>query len=132
MDPEKTAETYFCYWRKHKKEGKWSERGRLVSEEIRQLVEIDPDEAWKLICILVNKAPSDDLLAFIAAGPLEDLLHKHGLTVIDRVEEESRKNGRMRLALSGVWGLHPGIPVFDRWHALMQKYGFADGTRPAL
>src|SRR5271169_1955713 len=76
-----------------------------------------------------NRAPSDSALALVAAGPLEDLLKKHGPVVVDRVEEESRKNDRLRLALSGVWGIYPGNPIYERWHALMWKYGFAEGKR---
>jgi hypothetical protein len=56
-------------------------------------------------CILINPASSDKALAFIAAGPLEDLLKKHGPVVIDCIENESEENARLQLALSGVWDL---------------------------
>lgn len=99
---------------------------------VDELVERDPDEGWRITCALVNRAPSDRALAIVAAGPLEDLLTKHGVAVIDRVEEESRKNDRLRLALSGVWGIGPGNPIYQRWYALMWKYGFAEGKRVPL
>ena len=72
------------------------------------------------------------MLAYIAAGPLEDLLKLHGLHVIARVEQESKTDVRLQLALSGVWGIVPGHPLFERWYALMWKYGFAGGERQPL
>jgi len=50
---------------------------------------------------------------------------------IDRVDDESRSDDRIRVALSGVW-IRPGDPVFERWYAIMCRYGFADGRRRAL
>jgi hypothetical protein len=81
---------------------------------------------WEITRILVNKAVSDESLAYVAAGPLEDLLKKHGPTVITRIEEESRQNDRLRIALSGLY-IDPSNPIFDRWYALMWKYGYAEG-----
>lgn len=96
------------------------------------LVRDDPTEAWEITRILVNEAPSDEALAYVAAGPLEELLHRHGSVLIDRIEEESQENARLQLALSGVWGLDRSSPVFDRWYALMWKYGFAESKRTPL
>jgi len=41
-------------------------------------------------------------VALIAAGPLEDVLHRKGAMVIDRIEAEAPANARLRLALSAV------------------------------
>jgi hypothetical protein len=97
---------------------------------VQELLERDPDEGWSIVRTLVERAPSDETLGMVAAGPLEDLLRQHGPVLIDRVEEESRKSDRLRLALSGVWGLRGS--VFERWYGLMREYGFADGQRAAL
>jgi len=96
------------------------------------LVRDDPQEALSLTLTLIDAAESDKLLAVVAAGPLEDLLTKQGTAVIDRIEEESRRNDKVRLALSGVWGIYPGDPVFERWNALIVRYGFTDGRRVPL
>jgi len=45
-------------------------------------------------CILINTASSDEALAYMAAGPLEDLFKKHGPVVIDCIENESEENAR--------------------------------------
>jgi hypothetical protein len=55
----------------------------------------------------------------------------HGPVVIDRIENESKENARLQLALSGVW-LNRTHPMFERWHKLMGKYGFAEGGRKAF
>jgi hypothetical protein len=132
MDRREIAKAYLRYWEKKLEEREPSEVDKEASDEIDRLVAIEPLEAWELICHLVEVASTNELLAIVAAGPLEDLLKKHGLEVITLVEESCRSNDRMRLALSGVWGINSGNPIFDRWYALMWKYGFADGKREGL
>ena len=100
-------------------------------EEVNQIVRRDPAAGLRLTCLLVNKAPSDEALAYVAAGPLEDLLTFHGLSLIDQVEVAARADERFQLALSGVW-LNRANPVWERWFALMNEFGFADGKRVAL
>ena len=126
MNQEKVADAYLSYYKTKQIEDWWA------VEEINNLVAHDADKGWRITSLLINKALSDEALAYVAAGPLEDLLKKQGAAVIDRIEEESRKNDRLRLALSGVWGINPGNPIFERWYALMRKYGFAEGKRTAL
>jgi hypothetical protein len=125
MDAEKLANEYLLFCESKKEDCRWA------WSEVDDLVRRDPDKGWEITCILVNKASSDEALGFVAAGALEDLLRKHGLTVIDRVEHESQENVRLQTALSGVW-ITPESPVFDRWYALMWKYGFAEGNRTPL
>jgi hypothetical protein len=100
---------------------------------VSEVVRYEPDVGLELTLLLLKKAGEDDAaLAYVAAGPLEDLLQLHGLQVIDRFEQESKADPRVQLALSGVWGINPGHPLFERWYALMWKYGFAEGRRQAL
>jgi hypothetical protein len=58
-------------------------------EELDQLVSDDPERAWPVIREIVRRiSPEDeDILAYVAAGPLEDLLARHSDTFIDRIEE---------------------------------------------
>jgi hypothetical protein len=125
MDNEQLAELYLRGRKKKNKQLRWA------WEKVRELVENNPEEAWKLTLLMINKSESDEALAHVAAGPLENLLNRHGLVLIDRIEDASRKDARVRLALSGAW-IKPGVPVFERWYALMEKYGFADGSKQAL
>ena len=123
---ETLADSYLRYHAEKRKEDNWA------YDELDDMVRQNPHDALEVTLILLRKAGDDDsLLAYIAAGPLEDLLRLRGPEIIDRLEREGKKNSRIQLALSGVWGLH-GLPVFDRWYALMKQWGFATGQRRAL
>lgn len=51
----------------------------------------------------------------MAAGPLEDLLCHHGLTLIDRVEALARSDSRFKRCLAGVSGSNRMEPsVYER------------------
>ncbi len=73
------------------------------ASKARELVDDDPETAWKLILILIEKADTDRLLAYIAAGVLEDLVRGHFEAFIDRIEEKARQWPKFRRALTGVW-----------------------------
>jgi len=75
---------------------------------IDEFARIDLERAWVLTLSLVDKAPDATCLAYVAAGPLEDLLNNFGSDIIDRVELHARRDPKFRLALSGVWGTFPG------------------------
>ena len=73
-------------------------------ERMGGLVQDAPEQAWKVIVELVRRAKRDEVLAYIAAGPLEDLLCEHPYTFIDRVEALAAADAHFKWALSGVWG----------------------------
>jgi hypothetical protein len=52
---------------------------------------------------LIERAEDEAVLAFIAAGPLENLIAAHGAVLIERIESRAA-NKTFRRALSGVWG----------------------------
>lgn len=123
---EAIADAYLSHHKTKREDDAWA------FDEVWDMVRNHPDIALELTLLLLTKSGDDDAtLAYVAAGPLEDLLKLHGPTVIDRIERESKDSSRLQLALSGVWGLR-GLPVFDRWYALMLRYGFADGRRRPL
>ncbi len=107
--PEHLIDGYFRYYEAKNAEDFWA------VEYVDRLVQKNPEEAWELTCLLIDKSKSDDVLAITAAGPLEMLLYQQGPALIERVEKECRTNDRLRLALSGVWGIRPGNPIYERW-----------------
>jgi hypothetical protein len=125
VDVDELATAYLRYFESKRDEDFWA------FCEVDDLVRGDAERGWELTRILIDKSTSDEALADVAAGPLEDLLKKHGPIVIDRIENECKENERLRTALSGVY-MNGGEPVFQRWYALMWKYGFAEGKRPGL
>src|SRR5260370_33200653 len=75
-------------------------------EEVDDLVNKRPTEAWRLIREMVDVAP-DDLLGAIAAGPLENLLNWHGKEFVKRVETAATTDWRFQQCLRGVWLSEP-------------------------
>jgi len=72
-------------------------------DEINKRVREAPEEAWPVVLHLVSQAEDDAALAYVAAGPLEDLLKHHCPDVIERVERQARTDSRFRHCLAGVW-----------------------------
>jgi hypothetical protein len=127
MNLDTLADTYLRYHKEKRTEDSWA------WDRVWEIVHDEPDVALELTLSLLKKAGDDDaVLAYVAAGALEELLQLHGLLVIDRLEQEGKTDPRLQLALSGVWGINPGHPVFERWYGLMRTYGFAEGKRQAL
>ena len=80
-----------------------------------------PEVAWPVILHLIERAPNDAAIAFVAAGPLEDLLHIDGVTFGDQIVHEARRNPRLRQALGDVWGWERvPEPLRGRLHELAQ------------
>jgi hypothetical protein len=73
-------------------------------DHVEDLIRRDPETAWTVIQELVRRATCDEVLAYIAAGPLENLLCNHPHAFIDRVEVLAARDAHFRRALSGVWG----------------------------
>jgi len=72
---------------------------------LEDYVHHEPETAWPIILQLVSKALDDHVLAFLAAGPLENLIHSHGPEFIDRAVLEAKNDKRFRKCLRGVWGI---------------------------
>jgi hypothetical protein len=93
---EEIVDTYLRHYALGEKQDFWA------FDEVNQIVRRDPATGWSLTCLLIKKAPSDEALAYVAAGPLEDLLTFHGPALIDHVTVAARADERLQLALSGV------------------------------
>jgi len=78
-------------------------------EKVDDLIGRDPEAGWALTLELVAAASTDQLLANVAAGPLEDLLRVNPELFIERVELAARRDPKFRRCLTGVWGLPPSI-----------------------
>jgi hypothetical protein len=75
-----------------------------TDEQIEMLHTLtEPERAWPVILALIEAAPNEEALAFVAAGPLEDLIQSHGNDFADRIIERARRDPRFRSALRDVW-----------------------------
>jgi len=72
-------------------------------EDFNATIHKNPDQALKLILEVLDRNQSPQILANLAAGPLEDLLVFHGSAIIDRVEKLARQAPMFRKLLGGVW-----------------------------
>jgi hypothetical protein len=67
------------------------------------LLEESPEFLWLLILAIHGKNQSPKMQAVLAAGPLEDLLGRHGADFIERVETQARVDPAFAKLLGGVW-----------------------------
>ena len=58
---------------------------------MREVVESDPDRAWRIILAVIGSAPDYAVLATLAAGPVEDLIDRHGDSILPIVTEEAQR-----------------------------------------
>jgi hypothetical protein len=71
-----------------------------ASDRMYSILARIPELAWSLIIEMIDRAPSDNSVGFVAASPLEDLLSDHGPDFILRVEERALENEQFRRALA--------------------------------
>jgi hypothetical protein len=90
-------------------------------EEMDRLVRENPQVAWAVTKLAVEQAPTDKVLAYIAAGPLEDLLKRNGPEIIDELERLARTEDHMRFAVCCVW-IDQKFPVSSRVHQLIREF----------
>lgn len=82
--------------------------------DVDNLVRTDPERAWFVIQLIFAACRDDLERAQLAAGPLEDLLAKHGPAFIDRIEKTASNSGDFRELLVGVWRNGIAYPVWQR------------------
>lgn len=113
VDFDTLAEAYL----RHREEDHWA------WEEVHRMIRNGLSEGWETTLLLLERAKSDNDIGYIAAGSLEDLIDFHGHKALDLIDEECRNNSRLQLALSQA-GVLFYYDEFERWHALLCKYGF--------
>ena len=83
-----------------------------------ELVPAHSGDAWGVIKAMVAQSEDDAdkewALAMIGAGPMEELLGKHGPDFIDAVELEARRWPAFRQMLTNVWPSKINEPVWQR------------------
>lgn len=98
-----------------------SEENFWAWEFVDKLVHDDPKAGLDIVLHLVNAAPSQEALSYVAAGPLEDLLKIHGLETFEAISHEAAANKKIRCALSHV-RLPDAYPASLLLTQLKEKY----------
>lgn len=91
---------------------------RAVSEMVRS----QPFAAISFLQHALAKTDNEELLAVLAAGPLEDLLVRHGPEVIDQIEQLVVENEKFRELLFGVWRNAIDATTWQRVERLRQEH----------
>ena len=73
-----------------------------VSAVMDWALEGEGDQLWQFILEVYKRDLPDNVIAVLAAGPLEDLLVKRGVDFIDRIEELALKDPKFNYLLGGV------------------------------
>jgi hypothetical protein len=120
------ADVVAARWWEHKRlsSGTRTERKQLALGEPVDVVranEIVRESMWQggadaldLVVALIDAAPSDDVIAYVGAGPLEDLLLDHSDALIDQVDDLARRSPAFARALSAVY-------PSDAWDSSVQQ-----------
>ena len=89
-------------------------------EKLDTICDRDPNLCFSLILEILAVDKSEAVIENLSAGPLEDLLVRHGRTVIERIETEAKVNPDFRLLLGGVWRNTIKKDVWKRVQALVE------------
>ncbi|MES2889638.1 MAG: hypothetical protein V4739_16715 [Pseudomonadota bacterium] len=76
-----------------------------------------PELAWQALTVALDQPRMQAHLGKLAAGPLEDLLAKHGPAFIDRVESLAGANAKFAWMLGSVWQCNMLEPIWHRVQA---------------
>lgn len=104
---QKERQSLVATWIEHHKIGRETGKSPDATfwawEKLDELVSNDPNQALELIIQILETDQSDVTYENLAAGPLEDLLARHGEKVIERIENQSRESPTFQNLLGGVW-----------------------------
>jgi hypothetical protein len=86
-----------------------------------------PELAWQAILEAMEQPRMAAHLEKLAAGPLEDLLSKHGAAFIERVELRAKSSAKFAWLLGGVWQHTMPESIWFRVQAVWDRRGW-DGN----
>jgi hypothetical protein len=107
VERDELVEAYWQHWRLGSSEDRddrlrqpthawaWDEVERAVADRDGDVVE--------LLVALADAAPDDAALAYLGAGPVEDLVRVHGEAVAAALERAAESDVNLRRALRSVW-----------------------------
>jgi len=90
---------------------------------LKLILEEEYEDLWSVSLALIAAVPDDDpqLLAYVAAGPLEDVIRRAGPQILDRLETQARRDRKFRRSLTGVWGHAQQPEVWARLQPLVRS-----------
>ena len=80
-----------------------SEEQQLAFDAAADLLSDAPEDCWRLIELAATMDLTAEQIAYFAAGPVEDILGRHGPLFIDRLEAAARSQPTIGMFIAGVW-----------------------------
>ena len=116
------ADAWIRYWQAPKGSKEREETGWAT--DLYELLYDDPETLWKLILAIHAKDQSPPIQQVLSAGPVEDLLAKHGEDFVARVENEARHDPAFAKLLGGVWKNTMSDSTWLRLQAVWDRRGW--------
>jgi hypothetical protein len=91
------ARAYLEYYRSQFKKYAWA------CDYAEELIQKDPKASLEFVIELLTMCQNEQEIAYIASGPLEDLLHHHLFDIQHDIEEYLQNNAKMLSAIRYVW-----------------------------
>jgi hypothetical protein len=118
----KMADNWIKYW--HAPQGSPVREEYWDATDLYELEQNDPETLWLLILAIHKRDQSVAIQQVLSAGPIEDLLAKHGDKFINRVEAEARNDPQFAKVLGGVWKNRMSDEVWNRVQAVWDRRGW--------
>lgn len=98
----------------------------LVVNNMAKIMD-EPMEGLALIQALISQSMNDLEIAYVAAGPLEDLFIEHHDVLFGHLDKLLRNDIKMRKALTGVW-VRQNTDARQSLDKLLNKYHLKYGS----
>jgi len=121
-DLHRQAESWIRHWLAPK--GSSEREAYAWATDIYDLEYHDPETLWRLILAIHARDRSPLIQQVLSAGPVEDLLAKHGATFIERVETQALEDPAFAKLLGGVWKNSMTDEVWQRLQAVWDRRGW--------
>ena len=96
-----------------------------VTDQVYDLTyEEDPELLWQLVLAVHRRDRSIQIMQVLSAGPLEDLLARHGERFIVLVEVEARRDPTFASLLGGVWKNAMSDAIWERVQGVWDRRGW--------
>jgi hypothetical protein len=116
------ADAWIRYW--YAPEGSTVRNELSGATDLYELEYYNPEDLWKLILLIHGRDQSNRIQEVLSAGPVEDLLVKHGDSFIDRIETQARLDPQFAKLVGGVWKNRMSDANWNRLHAVSDRKGW--------
>ena len=116
------ADAWIAYWLAPK--GSQERQATAWATDLYELEYEDCETLWQLILTIHSKNQSSQIQEVLAAGPVENLLAKHGDRFIERVELQAQQDPQFARLLGGVWKNTMTDSIWLRVQRVWDRHGW--------